>query len=125
MHGLDLGQRFVVVGADVLQHRQRLVQLVEQVFVGPLFFVQRGHLVEAGAERAARFVEQLREAFDLARKSVAQWEDEDAKKDASVERSEPQIATSPSIEAKLARWSATLPQAPAVEFKPVAPALND
>jgi hypothetical protein len=67
----------------------------------------------------------LREAFDLARKSVAQWEDEDAKKDASVERSEPQIATSPSIEAKLARWSATLPQAPAVEFKPVAPALND
>ena len=67
----------------------------------------------------------LREAFDLARTSVAQWEDEDAKKDASVEHSEPQIATSPSIEAKLARWSATLPQAPAVEFKPVAPALND
>ncbi len=67
----------------------------------------------------------LREAFDLARKSVAQWEDEDAKKDASVEHSEPQIATSPSIEAKLARWSAALPQAPAVEFKPVAPALND
>lgn len=67
----------------------------------------------------------LREAFDLARKSVAQWEDEDAKNDAGVEHSEPQIATSPSIEARLARWSAALPQAPAVEFKPAAPAQDD
>lgn len=67
----------------------------------------------------------LREAFNLASKSVARWEDDDAKKDATVEHSEPQIATSPSIEAKLARWSATLPQAPAVEFKPVAPAQGD
>ena len=67
----------------------------------------------------------LREAFDLARKSVAQWEDEDAKKDASVEHSEPQIATSPSIEARLARWSAALPQAPTVEFKPAAPAQDE
>lgn len=67
----------------------------------------------------------LREAFDLARKSVAQWEDDDAKKDASVEHSEPQIATSPSIEARLARWSAALPQAPTVQFKPAAPAQDE
>lgn len=67
----------------------------------------------------------LREAFDLARQSVAQWEDEDAKNDATVEHSEPQIATSPSIEAKLAHWSAALPPQPAVEFKPVAPAQDD
>ena len=66
-----------------------------------------------------------REAFDLARQSVAKWEDEDAKTDAGVEHSEPQIATSPSIEAKLARWSAALPSAPAVEFEPAAPAHDD
>lgn len=67
----------------------------------------------------------LRDAFDLARASVAKWEDEDATRDKTVEHSEPQIATSQSIEAKLARWSATLPPAPAVEFKPAAPARED
>jgi hypothetical protein len=56
----------------------------------------------------------LREAFDLAKKSVAEWEDADKQ-----EHSEPQIATSASIEAKLATWRKQLrADAPAVEFAP-------
>lgn len=55
----------------------------------------------------------LRSAFDLATKSVAEWETVDQEKP-----SEPQIATSPSIEAKLAEWQARLPERPAVPFAP-------
>jgi hypothetical protein len=55
----------------------------------------------------------LRDAFDLAKKSVTKWEDDDKE-----EHSEPQLATSPSIEAKLAGWQRSLPKAPVVPFKP-------
>ena len=55
----------------------------------------------------------LREAFDLAAKSVNTWEAADQQ-----EHSEPQIASSPSIEAKLTKWSEKLPQRPAVPFVP-------
>jgi hypothetical protein len=63
----------------------------------------------------------LRDAFDLARKSVAEWEDADKEE----EHSEPQLATSPSIEAKLATWQRRLPTQPAVPFVPAAPARSD
>jgi hypothetical protein len=63
----------------------------------------------------------LREAFDLARKSVAEWEDADKEE----EHSEPQLATSPSIEGKLATWQRRLPAHPAVPFVPAAPARSD
>lgn len=56
------------------------------------------------------------DAFELARTRIDSWE----KRDLAEERSEPQIASSRSIEAKLARWSSSLPEAPSVEFKPVA-----
>ena len=52
------------------------------------------------------------EAFALARESIALWE-----ADAEFEkRSEPQIATTRSIERKLERWRRTLPLAPTVPF---------
>lgn len=51
----------------------------------------------------------LREAFDLAARSVAQWEAAERE-----EPSEPQLATTPAIEAKLAAWRAHLPTRPAV-----------
>ncbi|MEO6689354.1 MAG: C13 family peptidase [Dokdonella sp.] len=57
----------------------------------------------------------LRDAFDMAKKSVAAWEDTDKE-----EHSEPQLASSPSIEAKLAAWQKHLPTQPAVSFKPAA-----
>ncbi|TCO40820.1 peptidase C13-like protein [Dokdonella fugitiva] len=72
----------------------------------------------------------LREAFDLARASVDAWETADQKDakaaskddaDAGAEpilHSEPQIATSASIEARLAAWRRTLHEAPAVPFTP-------
>lgn len=63
----------------------------------------------------------LRDAFDLARKSVAEWEDADKEEG----HSEPQLATSPSIEAKLATWQRRLPAQPAVPFVPAAPARSD
>ncbi|HVT32999.1 MAG TPA: C13 family peptidase [Rhodanobacteraceae bacterium] len=53
------------------------------------------------------------EAFALARKSVAEWEDRDQE-----EHSEPQIATTRSIEAKLAGFERTLKPAPVVPFAP-------
>jgi hypothetical protein len=53
----------------------------------------------------------LREAFDLAATSVDAWETADEE-----EHSEPQIASSPSIEAKLARWREQLPPRPPVPF---------
>jgi len=62
----------------------------------------------------------LREAFDLAKASVAQWEDRDKE-----QHSEPQIATSPSIEAKLASWRRGLREAPAVPFVRAKPADED
>ena len=62
----------------------------------------------------------LPEAFALARDWVAQREAADPAADGTVEHSEPQLATSPSIEARLARWSAALPPRPPVEFKPAA-----
>lgn len=61
----------------------------------------------------------LREAFDLAARSVAEWETADKE-----EHSEPQIATSRSIEAKLERWQRGLAPAPAVPFVPAKPAAS-
>lgn len=62
----------------------------------------------------------LREAFDLARASVDEWESADAShaEGKAVEHSEPQIASSPSIEAKLATWRRALHAGPTVPFKP-------
>lgn len=57
----------------------------------------------------------IREAFDLAKKSVSAWEDADKQ-----EHSEPQIATSRSIEAKLAAWQKQLRESAAVPFEPTA-----
>jgi hypothetical protein len=57
------------------------------------------------------------EAFALAKQSVAEWEDRDQE-----EHSEPQIATTRSIEAKLATWERTLKPEPAVPFAPDEPA---
>jgi len=59
----------------------------------------------------------IREAFDLARQSVADWEDDDKEK-----HSEPQIASTHSIEAKLEAWRKTLNAGAAVPFVPVTPA---
>lgn len=56
----------------------------------------------------------LIEAFAIAKKTITQWESDD-KVD---ELSEPQIATSARIEAKLAQWQATLPSRPHVPFTP-------
>lgn len=55
----------------------------------------------------------LRAAFDLATQAVGKWEMEEHE-----EASEPQIATSPVIEAKLAEWQKQLPERPAVPFAP-------
>ncbi|MEO5558990.1 MAG: C13 family peptidase [Dokdonella sp.] len=60
----------------------------------------------------------LRDAFELAKKSVFEWENADKEE----EHSEPQLATSPSIEAKLAAWQKHLPTQPAVPFEPAAAA---
>jgi hypothetical protein len=57
----------------------------------------------------------LREAFDLAARSVAQWEAAEQE-----EPSEPQLATTPAIEAKLAAWRTHLPLRPAVPLAPAA-----
>ncbi len=57
----------------------------------------------------------LRDAFDMAKKSIATWEDADKE-----EHSEPQLSTSPSIEAKLATWQRHLPEKPVVPFEPAA-----
>lgn len=53
----------------------------------------------------------LREAFDLASAKVREWETAD-----QVEHSEPQVATSPSIENKLEQWRARLPTRPPLPF---------
>jgi hypothetical protein len=53
------------------------------------------------------------EAFALAKQAVAEWEDRDQE-----EHSEPQIATTRSIEAKLATWERMLKPGPAVPFAP-------
>ncbi|MBN8726116.1 MAG: caspase family protein [Xanthomonadales bacterium] len=58
----------------------------------------------------------MRQGFELARSQVAEWEHAEGE-----EPSEPQIATTPAIEAKLERWRATLPEAPAVPFSPSNP----
>lgn len=55
----------------------------------------------------------LRDAFDLAKQSVATWENADKE-----EHSEPQLATSPSIDAKLAAWQKQLNAPAAVPFAP-------
>ena len=58
----------------------------------------------------------LRDAFDLATKSIDAWETRDKQ-----EHSEPQIATTRSIEAKLSEWQRTLPASSApVPFAPAA-----
>ncbi|MGB0135002.1 C13 family peptidase [Dokdonella sp.] len=58
----------------------------------------------------------LREAFDLAKAKVDAWEERDQEE----KRSEPQIASSRSIESKLDSWRKTLPEAATVEFTPAA-----
>lgn len=57
----------------------------------------------------------LRVAFDLAKQSVATLENAE-----NEDNSKPQIATSPSIEAKLATWQKQLPAQAAVPFAPTA-----
>jgi hypothetical protein len=57
------------------------------------------------------------DAFARAKKSVAEWEDRDKE-----EHSEPQIASTRSIEAKLAAWERGLKPGPAVPFSPAVPA---
>jgi hypothetical protein len=57
------------------------------------------------------------DAFARAKQSVAEWEDRDKE-----EHSEPQIATTRSIEAKLATWERALKPGSPVPFAPVAPA---
>lgn len=59
----------------------------------------------------------IREAFDLAKQSVADWEDDDKEK-----HSEPQIASTHSIEAKLETWRKALNAGAAVPFVPATPA---
>ena len=59
----------------------------------------------------------IRDAFDIAKKSVDTWETADKE-----EHSEPQIATSRSIEAKLAAWQRTLKGGAPVPFVPVSKA---
>lgn len=59
----------------------------------------------------------LHDAFERARKQVAAWESAD-----KVDASEPQMATSRSIEAKLDAWQRALPQAAPVPFAPAAAA---
>ncbi len=54
------------------------------------------------------------EAFALARDRVAEWE----AREQDEQRSEPQIASSRSIEARLEKWRSGLADAPAVEFAP-------
>jgi hypothetical protein len=61
----------------------------------------------------------LRDAFDLAKQSVATWETADKE-----EHSEPQIATSPSIEAKLGEWQKQLRPQASVPFAPAAAATD-
>jgi len=67
----------------------------------------------------------LREAFDLARTTIDGWETKDQKHAAGetepLLHSEPQIATSASIEARLATWQRSLPDAPPVPFRPASP----
>ena len=62
----------------------------------------------------------LRDAFDLARASVDEWETADAQRgdDGAIQHSEPQIASSASIEAKLSAWQHSLPPGHAVPFEP-------
>jgi hypothetical protein len=62
----------------------------------------------------------LREAFDLARASVDEWESAgaDHSEGKAIEHSEPQIASSRSIEAKLSNWQGVLRAGPVVPFKP-------
>ena len=55
----------------------------------------------------------FRGAFDLARQLIAEWEDE-----AGQEHSEPQIASTPLIEAKLAQWRRDLVLGPPQPFAP-------
>ncbi len=55
----------------------------------------------------------FRDAFEHARQSIAQWETDDGE-----EHSEPQLATSAAIEAKLAAWQRGLTPGPAVPFAP-------
>lgn len=55
----------------------------------------------------------IRDAFEQAKKSIAQWEAAEQQ-----EQSEPQIATTPAIEARLAAWQRNLQPASAVPFAP-------
>lgn len=57
----------------------------------------------------------FRDAFERAKASVAQWEAAEQQ-----EHSEPQIATTPAVEARLAAWQRTLQPGPVVPFVPAA-----
>lgn len=57
----------------------------------------------------------FRDAFERARRSIAEWETDDGE-----EHSEPQLATSAAIEAKLSAWQRGLAPGPAVPFAPAA-----
>lgn len=57
----------------------------------------------------------IRDAFERAKASVAQWEATEQQ-----EHSEPQIATTPAIEARLDAWQRTLTPGTAVPFAPAA-----
>jgi hypothetical protein len=56
------------------------------------------------------------EAFRQAKKSIAEWESADKE-----EHSEPQIASTHSIEAKLEEWQRKLSPGPPVPFVPAEP----
>ncbi|MEZ5461713.1 C13 family peptidase [Dokdonella sp.] len=62
----------------------------------------------------------IRDAFDLAKAKVDAWEE----RDNEGQHSEPQIASSRSIEAKLESWKKSLPDAGTVEFKSATPDLS-
>ena len=70
----------------------------------------RAFLVDALNETTS-----LRDAFDRARASIGAWETRDGETP-----SEPQIATSSSVEARLDAWRRTLGTPPPVPFKPAA-----
>ncbi|MGA9422096.1 MAG: C13 family peptidase [Rhodanobacteraceae bacterium] len=61
-----------------------------------------------------------RGAFDIAKRSIAEWETA-----AHDEPSEPQIASASAIDAQLARWRSQLKPGPAVRFTPIGHKASD
>jgi hypothetical protein len=75
------------------------------------------HFGKAFLAEALNETTSLPDAFEKARKTVDAWE----ARDREDPRSEPQMASSRSIEAKLYKWSRMLPSAPAVVFSSAGP----